>query len=782
MRQSLLERIAMSLCRRVQLPVPDKELFDSSSNPLILTQGDSPIVSALLKKILEHNDSTVTPVRYRSTTEFSSKETYWLPIHDPESLATWYRNTSEARAIALTVYPGCGPVRTTSYYSMNFWSRFAIVTRLIISPRSIVVRLGEPFTFQGEGVNVRTRLTRQARLQIYRIARFVHGPPFQHLGLQERIILHSPAWKQDLAELGRRTEESPEKLQTMAQREFYSIAAMPLRIAFSCASVVVQFLIKRLFRSVSVNGLDKIIAASSLRPYVLVPMHRSHLDYILLSKVLYDSGLNPPIIAAGINLSFWPIGPILRTLGAFFLKRNSRNDRIHALVVRHYVHYLVKRGHLQEFFIEGGRSRSGKMRPPKKGLLKMYVDAYREGLRKDILFVPVSITYERIIEDLTLARENTGQPKTRESLWNLIRARGLFLQKYGDVVIHFGEPLSIASLCEHIGVENDSAGTREAVDEMAIRLVDAIGHNTAISLFSLACTVILHSAHCGRFADDVHKRIFDIGKALSGLHAGTTGAPPFTPTLSSFLDGSDSPVEIGLKGPIISAATLQNTPVYFIQGTKRITADFYKNTCMQAFLVPLLASLAFSEGNRVSADSMLEVLDHYRSLFPPCHYPSLEQKVRASLEPLEKMGFLLEADGKSYQCNRDHELFLPALILAPLESAALLVYSLKQFPIDGNPARDQAITFVQRHFKILSYASGLQRTEASSHTNLQCAWEYLQQHNIPAVLTGKEIENQEKAFKALRRAAALHRHIKRTLDIQSVVSFGEGAGISLNGY
>ena len=772
-----LERLSYMLCGRVLLPVEHEQLFNGKHPPLIVTQADSPIVSALIKRILKSYNNTADIQRFsRSRRE---NTVYWLPLNDPEGLTRWYLQSDHPEALTLTIYPGCGPVRTTSYYIMSPLRRMTIALTLIFSPRSLVVRFSKPFVFHAEGTHLGTRLVRQARLQIYKIARLVHGPPFQHLGLQERIILHSPAWKKDLSDLARRLDTSEVQLQTQAQQEFYSIAAHPMRIAFSAASVGVQLLMKQLFRTVSINGLDNIIKANSQQPYVLVPMHRSHLDYILLSKALYDSGLNPPIIAAGINLSFWPIGPLLRTLGAFFLRRNSRNDRIHTLVVRHYLRYLVKRGHLQEFFIEGGRSRSGKMRPPKKGLLKMYMEAYKEGLRKDILFVPVSITYERVIEDLALAQENTGQPKIRESLSSLIRARGLFFQKYGDVVIHFGQPIPLSSMYDLSKQQDEGNLEREAVDDMASYLVHTIGQHTAISLFSLACTYLLHSAYYGRFADDLHEKVYQAGLALKTLHSETEQFLPITPALESFLNDPASLFDSGLRGSIIASATMNNTALYYIKGQKRITADFYKNSCLQALTVPLLISIAHCEKQDIHEAGLLALLAHYRALFPPCHQPLIQESIRTSLPILDELGFLTRISDNAYSCVEDHALFLPALLLAPLESIVLLVYSLSSFPSHEKPSREKSIRFVQKHVKSLSYTSGLTRTEASSQTNLEAGWDYLMQHSVS--LTPGTEDGSPEGKQALLRARQLHQIIRETLDLQTTERFSKGVDILVHG-
>ena len=132
---------------------------------------------------------------------------------------------------------------------------------------------------------------------------------------------------------------------------------------------------------------------------VYIPSHKSHIDYLVLNYVLFHYHMHVPRIAAGKNLAFWPMGNIFRKSGAFFIRRTFRGARLYATVFKRYVKALLKEGHPLEFFIEGGRSRSGKLVLPKIGFLSILLEAYKEGYCDDLIFVPSSISYDRIIEE-----------------------------------------------------------------------------------------------------------------------------------------------------------------------------------------------------------------------------------------------------------------------------------------------------------------------------------------------------------------------------------------------
>jgi glycerol-3-phosphate O-acyltransferase len=154
----------------------------------------------------------------------------------------------------------------------------------------------------------------------------------------------------------------------------------------------------------------------------------------------------PPLVAAGVNLSFWPLGPIFRRAGAYFLRRTFDGDPLYTAVFRRYVQQLIKDGITQEFFIEGTRSRTGRTLQPRLGMLGMVLEAYARGVRRDVYLVPLGVSYERLVEERSMTDERRGARKTRENLLALLRARGVLKRRYGAVAIRFGTPMSLSEL------------------------------------------------------------------------------------------------------------------------------------------------------------------------------------------------------------------------------------------------------------------------------------------------------------------------------------------------
>ena len=162
------------------------------------------------------------------------------------------------------------------------------------------------------------------------------------------------------------------------------------------------------------EGLANVRNLSRRMPFVIIPCHRSHMDYLLLSYVLFKENIQLPFIAAGTNLLIWPLGYIFRKSSAFFLRRTFKGNVLYAEVFARYIKTLLKEGHPIEFFIEGGRSRTGKMVMPKFGLLSMIIQAYQEKVSDDLALIPVYIGYDRVIEEKAYLKELGGAPKRRK--------------------------------------------------------------------------------------------------------------------------------------------------------------------------------------------------------------------------------------------------------------------------------------------------------------------------------------------------------------------------------
>lgn len=200
---------------------------------------------------------------------------------------------------------------------------------------------------------------------------------------------------------------------------------------------------KVLYDRVDVRGAEALARSAPGTGLVYLPNHRSHIDYLLLSYFVNAAGLAPPHIAAGANLNFPVVGPILRRGGAFFLRRSFKGEPLYAAVFREYLHEMLAMGFPIAYFIEGGRSRSGRMLSPKGGLLGMTIESFMREHSRSLQLVPVYFGYEKLVEGSALTAELEGRPKQRESVGALVGALHGLKRDYGAVHVRFGTPLAL---------------------------------------------------------------------------------------------------------------------------------------------------------------------------------------------------------------------------------------------------------------------------------------------------------------------------------------------------
>ncbi len=232
------------------------------------------------------------------------------------------------------------------------------------------------------------------------------------------------------------------------------IAAKYNRTIINIGSIVVGWFLKAMFEGITVDseGLNRVKLAAQKGPVILIPCHKSHFDYLILSFLLHNSNLPCPHVAAGKNLSFWPLGPLFRGGGAFFIRRTFRGAALYSKVFSEYIHKLLQEGFNIEFFIEGGRSRTGKLILPKLGLLSILLGAYRNGACEDMSFAPIFIGYDQVLEENAYLSEIEGEQKKPENIMQVFKARKVLKKRYGRIYVKFDEPISIVDLQQKMGV------------------------------------------------------------------------------------------------------------------------------------------------------------------------------------------------------------------------------------------------------------------------------------------------------------------------------------------
>ncbi len=341
---------------------------------------------------------------------------------------------------------------------------------------------------------------------------------------------------------------------------------------------VVSWILSRVFRSlydrihIDPARIEELKATSKQGPLILVPNHRSHVDGFLLSYLLHHHGMTVPHIAAGKNLSFWPLGPIFRRGGAYFIRRTFRGNAVYRAVLETYLRVLVESGVSQEVFIEGGRSRSGKLGPPRMGMITLLLTAAQTANIRHMTFVPVAISYNQVIEQRNYIDELRGKEKRNERPSDIIRATKYLRgpkHRYGDIHVRFGTP---------IHADEIHGSIRERVGSIADHLCYEINRQMVVTPVSLVAASLLSHGRPGVTREEILDRanIFLVYLRHKG-----------SPLADRLTHDAEAALMEGLKHllhmRLIAFHADHVTPYYSIRDDRRLDLDYVKNGVVHFF-------------------------------------------------------------------------------------------------------------------------------------------------------------------------------------------------------
>ncbi|WP_445000504.1 glycerol-3-phosphate 1-O-acyltransferase PlsB [Halomonas mongoliensis] len=427
----------------------------------------------------------------------------------------------DVQLVPVSVFWGRAPGKRFGFWHLVAADSWQLTGRLrrslsvLVNRRSVEVHFGTPLRLGDlldettpDPALVNRKAARLLRVHFRRVRTRVLGPDLSHRRTLIEGVARSPEVREVVEALAAEGRPSAARLQRRALRYGREIASNMTYPVLRFMDGLLRRLWNRLYDGVDVRGLERVKALAGDHTLVYVPCHRSHIDYLLLSYVLYHDGLMPPHIAAGRNLDMPLVGPLLRRGGAFFLRRSFRDNRLYAAVFNEYLHRLIARGHPLEYFIEGGRSRSGRMLPARPGMLAMTLRSFLRsaagGHYQPLAFIPVHIGYERIIENASYQRELRGGKKRKESPLALLRVLGQLRQPFGRVSVSVGEPLLLGDFLDgELGPEwRQERETRPAwlsglvprLGETLCRRINAAAALNPVNLVALALLATPHHA------------------------------------------------------------------------------------------------------------------------------------------------------------------------------------------------------------------------------------------------------------------------------------------------
>ncbi len=374
--------------------------------------------------------------------------------------------------------------------------------------------------------------------------------------------------------------------------------------------ITLRWMFKHIFEGMVIDykGMDRIRRVSKNGPLILVPCHKSHLDYLIISWVFLNNKIPCPLIAAGKNLSFWPLGPIFRGGGAFFLRRTFKGELLYPKIFAAYIKKVLEEGFHLEFFIEGGRSRTGKMLTPKIGLLSLLMDTFAKSDWDDMTFVPIYIGYDRVLEERAYINEIEGGKKTPENLKNVIKARKFLKKKYGKIYLNFHEPFSLKEYLnqnDHPASLPAAAESKTLCNEFGKKLIGAINQVSLITPHAVIAGAILNCGQKRFYCNQLMAHVDTYMTYLLSQDARLADTliidrnHTFKQVLEAFVQNK----MIEKSSTEFSKSAIAN-PLFKISESKRPGLDYYKNNGIIAFIPAAFTALAILKSDAFQFSSV----------------------------------------------------------------------------------------------------------------------------------------------------------------------------------
>ena len=414
--------------------------------------------------------------------------------------------------IPVTVLIGRAPDKETGLAKIFFTESWEIGGRIwrflnsLINGRHTMVQFSNPISMQelaAEGLGPARSLRKVARIlrvHFQRVRSAAIGPDLSHRRTVVDQVLRSPPVRLAIEEQARKKKITTHKAWKEARKDAYEIAANYSYAFVRVASFALTWFWNRIYDGVELKHFRKFQEQAPNYEVIYVPCHRSHIDYMLLSYFLYHNGLVPPHIAAGVNLNLPILGRFLRKGGAFFLRRSFRSQKLYSAVFHEYLARILSNGTAIEYFIEGTRSRTGRLLQPKAGMLSMTVRSYLRSPTRPIMFQPIYVGYERLVEGNSYTAELSGQKKKSESLGDLFKVFGILKQRYGKVHVSFAEPVFLNDLLDlhtpgwldkSLTDDERPAWLNPLVDTLGQQIMTGINQATHVNAINLLAAILL---------------------------------------------------------------------------------------------------------------------------------------------------------------------------------------------------------------------------------------------------------------------------------------------------
>lgn len=525
----------------------------------------------------------------------------------------------DVQIVPVSLFWGRSPDKEKSLVKLLLSDTWTVAGRLqklliiMVHGRNTYVQFNQPLVlkqvideYRHSEERAQRKLARILRTHFRRVRQAVLGPDLSHRRTLVGGLVRTQAVKEAIRATAAKDDIPPEKVRAKAWKYADEIAASMSIVTIRFMEVVLAWLWNRIYNGIAINNIRVAKEVAQENAVVYVPCHRSHIDYLLLSYVLYKNGLMPPHIAAGINLNMPIVGPILRRGGAFFMRRSFKDNPLYATVFNEYMHVMFSRGYSVEYFVEGGRSRTGRMLQPRPGMLSMTVRSFLRDHRKPIVFVPVYIGYEKVMEGRSYLGELRGKKKQKENVFALAKTVRKLSKSFGRVAVNFGEAIPLADVLdqthdswrqEAYDSEYRPPWLNKAVDELAVRVASNINASVAVNPIGMTATVLLGT---DRLAMDEGQLI-----RLTDQYAGLLKAYPYSKTVTLPEGSGKDWVAYCEDMGLVERQPQKLGDIIALEGTNATLMTYYRNNIQHLFALPSLVASLFENKDSLRRDKVI---------------------------------------------------------------------------------------------------------------------------------------------------------------------------------
>ena len=460
--------------------------------------------------------------------------------------------------------------------------------KLIASTGANRSELVDAYATSGEIDGIEAFITRRAWLALDKSERTLRGNRYKIPHFVPETILSRRAFVQTVDEYAESDGIDPIKARATATRYLQEIAATHSPYVIDLIANAIHTLYRQGYGEIRYfdEEVKRVASLGLEQPVVFLPSHRSNLDRLSLQFMLWENDLPPNHTAGGINMNFAPVGPLLRRTGVFFIRRSFRDNEIYKIVLRSYIDFLIEKRFPLEWYMEGARSRSGKLSPPRLGLLHYVVDSLERGKSEDVHLIPVSISYDQIQDVPDYTREAQGRGKQEESIGWMVRAVRSLRRRYGDIYIRFGEPISVASVLED--AKEREEGSPE-LQKLAFEVMYRIGRVTPVTPVALVSIALLAARGKARTATELAEECVRLVEFVRSRDLPTTEHLELDDpaSVARILDW------LGEHGNVSSHEAIDRH-VFWLDDEQMIRISYYRNVVVHFFIARAIAEMALT--------------------------------------------------------------------------------------------------------------------------------------------------------------------------------------------